>query len=588
VESETPHSAIPSQWNEDPLAQLRALRDEVLKQQELPTNTTATFMATAWDAVDHLPPHWFPRERTETLSLIARFFYLNGQTQPAIESAAKAVEAAVLGNHEDLEIIARGRHGVALRGAFDFSGSTRELVHAIEIARQRGVADREAKLLNSLGNTYNDAGLQYEALELFERAAAFFESSGDHLSAWMALDNAALAAMRLGEIGRAIAFAERATRNWCDEPRNADERLWVVQGALTNCQLLIQVKRIEEAVERARSARAVAEDSGTAVARELAALAEAISRFAAGTGNRKAMDRIVDAADGPSSYWIALDAVIRTFEATGHFDEALAMQQRLLEFTRKQKFAEVRQLFGGGPSSEEIEGAARLTRFGREIQKRISGLVDIAINQSLRAGYDHARVFRLGRLAELFASSLGWSSTRTEQIALAAKLLDIGSIAVSSELLTMRRNLLEGERTIVAQHARFGADLLANGRLELLQACVPIVRCHHERWDGGGPEGLAGEDIPVGARVVALCDSFDSLTRERPWRSSQSPQVALDTIETGAGTHFDPRLARRFVGWLREELAKANDFVDLLDADAFDNEYIQVRQRLSQLIRKTA
>ena len=124
-------------------------------------------------------------------------FTLTGRPQPAIESAAKAVEAAVLGKHRDLEMVARARHGVALRTAFDFSGSIRELVHAIEIARRRGVADQEAKLLNSLGNTYNDAGLQYEALALFERAATFFESSGDHLSAWMALDNAALAAMRL-------------------------------------------------------------------------------------------------------------------------------------------------------------------------------------------------------------------------------------------------------------------------------------------------------------------------------------------------------------------------------------------------------
>ncbi|MEP6608343.1 MAG: HD domain-containing phosphohydrolase [Burkholderiaceae bacterium] len=582
------HSAMPAQWNEDPSEQLRALRDEVLKQKEFPTHTTAAFMVKAWDAVDQLPPDWFPRERTETLALIARFFYLDGQTQPAIESAAKAVEAAVLGKHGDLEIVARARHGVALRLAFDFSGATRELVHAMEIARQRGAADWEAKLLNSLGNTYSDAGLQYEALALFERAATFFESSADHLSAWMALDNAALAAMRLGEIGQAIAFAERATRNWGDEPRNADERLWVVQGALTNCQLLIQVGRTDEAVERARSARAVAEDSETAVAREFAALAEAISRFAADTGNREAMHRIVDAADGPSSYWIALDAVIRTYEATGRFDEALAMQQRLLEFTRRQKSEEVRRVFGEGLSSEESEGAARLTRFGREIQKRISGLVDIAINQSLRAGYDHARVFRLGRLTELFASSLAWSPEKTEQIALAAKLLDIGNIAVSSELLTKRRNLSDGERSIVAEHTKFGADLLANGRLELLQACVPIVRFHSERWDGGGPEGLVGEDIPVEARVVALCDSFDSLTHERPWRPSQSPQVALHTIEMDAGTHFDPQLARRFVEWLREELANADDFVDLLDAEASGNEYIQVRNRLNQLMRKPA
>lgn len=588
MESETAHSAIPLQWNEDPSEQLRALRDEVLKQKDFPTNTTAVFMAMACDAVDRLPPDWFPRERTETLALISRFFFIDGQAQPAIESAARAVEAAVLGKHGDLEIVARSRHGLALRVGYDWNASTRELVHAMEIARQRGATDWEARLLNSLGNTYSELALHDEALALLERAAAFFETSGDHLWAWIVLGNAALAAMRLGETDRAIAFDERATKNWCDEPRNAEEKLWVVQGALTTCQLLIQAGRIEEAVERARSASLVAEGSGIASARDTAALAEAISRFATGTGTREAMDRVLDAVDGPNAYWSTLDVFIRTFEATGHFDEALAMQQQLLEFTRRQKAEEIRRLFGEGPLSVEIEGAARLTRLGQEIQKQIAGLVDIAINQSLRAGYDHARVFRLGRLAELFTSSLEWSSKRTEQIALAAKLLDIGSIAIPSELLTRRRDLSEGERSIVAEHAKFGADLLTNGRLELLRACVPIVRCHHERWDGGGPEGLAGEDIPVEARVVALCDAFDSLMHERPWRSRQSPQAALHTIETDAGTHFDPQLARRFVEWLREELAKANDFVDLLDAEASDHEYIQVRKRLSQLIREAA
>ena len=147
VESERLISLFPRIGTEDPSGNC-ALYDEVLKQKEFPTNTTAAFMAKACDAVDQLPPDWFPRERTETLTLISRFYYLDGQTQPAIESAAKAVEAAVLGKHEDLEIVARARHGVALRTAYDFSGATRELVHGIEIARQRGVADWEAKLLS--------------------------------------------------------------------------------------------------------------------------------------------------------------------------------------------------------------------------------------------------------------------------------------------------------------------------------------------------------------------------------------------------------------------------------------------------------
>lgn len=590
MEPETVHHAIPSQWNENPSEQLRALRDEVLKQKDFPTSTTAAFMAKACDAIDRLPPDWFPRERTETLALISQFFYLDGQFQLAIESAAKAVVAAVRGKHEDLEIVARARHGNALKTNFDFSGSTREIVHAMEIARRKGAAEWEARLLNSLGTIYNDLGLQGEAIRLFERSASFFESRGDHVSASVALNNAALAALRRGDVDQGVVFAERGTRSWSHEPRNAHERLWAVQGALTHCQLLIQAGCIDEAVEQARRARAVAEASGIATAKSNAAIAETISSFAAGTANREALERMVDAEEvgGGSPYLITLNAAIRTYEATGHFDDAVTMQLRLLEFTRRQKAEEVRRLVGEGPSQEEIEGVARLARFGREIQKQISGLVDIAINQSLRAGYDHARVFRLGRLTELFTSSLGWSSKRTEQIALAAKLLDIGTIAIPSELLTKRRDLSDAERRIVDEHAKFGADLLAQARLELLQACVPIVRHRHERWDGGGPEGLAGADIPTEARVVALCDSFESLTHERPWRFSQSPQAALQTIEMDAGTHFDPQLAHRFIDWLRNELAKASDFIDLLDAEAFDNEYIKVRQRLNQLIRENA
>ena len=588
VDSETAHSVIPQRWNADPSEQLRALRDEVLKQKKSPTSATAAFMMAAWNAVEQLPPDWFPPERTHTLRDIARFFYLDGQTQRAIESAALAVEAAVFGKYENLEMAARCQYGIALREGYDFSGSIRELVHAIEIARKLDRVEREAELLNSLGKTYNDVGLQYEALGLFQRAATFFESTGDHLSTWHVLFNAALAAMRLGEIDQAIAFAERASNNWCGEPRNPEEKLWVVHGALTHTQLLVQVGRTDEALECARKARAVAQGSGIAAARELAAVAEAISSFAAGTGDKKTMDRIVEQAEAPSSYWVALDAVVRTYEATGHFDEALTMQQHLLEFTRRQKAEEVRRLSGQAHSSEEIEGAARLARFGLEIQKRISGLVDIAINQSLRAGYDHARIFRLARLTELFTASLGWSTEKTERIALAAKLIDIGTVVVPSELLTKRQDLTEGERGIVEGHAKFGADLLGSARLEMLQACIPVVRFHHERWDGRGPEGLAGENIPVEARVVALCDAFDSLTHERPWRSGQLPQAALHTIETNAGTRFDPQFAQRLVEWLRAELVKADDFLDLLDAEAFDHEYIQVRERLSQLISKAA
>lgn len=577
---------IPSEWGKDPTPQLRRLRDEVLQHKNYPTPASSAFITAAWRAISRLPPDCLAPERCEALTLISRFHYNNGQNEPTIASARDAVQAAVAGRHRKLEIVARARLGIALRSMYDFSGSVRELVRGIEIAREEGELEEEAKLLNSLGNTYNDAGLHYDGLALFERSAAMFESAEDGLSAWIALDNAALAALRLGQIERAIAFTERARRSWNDAPRTADEKHWVVQGALTNCALLILTDQAEAALKLARATRALADASGLRAACQLAEIADVIAEFAAGVGSSEAMQRVVDAADGPSGYWVACDYVIRTYEKAGHFDAALRLQRRLLDFTKKQKFDEVHRLLQQ-TADEEVHGVARLARLDQEVRGRMAGLINTAINQSLRGGYDHTRIFRLSRLTALFARSLGWSVARAESLALSAKLLDIGMIVIPNELLRKRRELTEGERSIVAEHAQTGAELLSNAGLELLQPCIEVVRLHHETWDGRGPEGRAGAAIPIGARVVALCDAFDALTHERPWRSALEPHFALRKIRSESGTQFDPQLAPRFVDWLEIQLTHA-DFLPSLADEAFENEYVETRKRLDTLIRDFA
>jgi HD-GYP domain-containing protein (c-di-GMP phosphodiesterase class II) len=99
-------------------------------------------------------------------------------------------------------------------------------------------------------------------------------------------------------------------------------------------------------------------------------------------------------------------------------------------------------------------------------------------------------------------------------------------------------------------HVVKGAGLLAN--IPGLGPMLPIVRSHHERWDGKGyPRGLRGEQIPLGARIIALAEAFDAMTRN-PHRPSRSVEQALLEIETCAGTQFDPRLARLFVAEYRQ------------------------------------
>jgi HD-GYP domain-containing protein (c-di-GMP phosphodiesterase class II) len=88
-----------------------------------------------------------------------------------------------------------------------------------------------------------------------------------------------------------------------------------------------------------------------------------------------------------------------------------------------------------------------------------------------------------------------------------------------------------------------GARVLEDGGSPLLETAAQIARSHHERWDGGGyPDGLAGEDIPLAARIVSVCDAYNAMTTDRPYRAALPAAEALAEVEQNAGTQFDPRV----------------------------------------------
>jgi HD-GYP domain-containing protein (c-di-GMP phosphodiesterase class II) len=131
-------------------------------------------------------------------------------------------------------------------------------------------------------------------------------------------------------------------------------------------------------------------------------------------------------------------------------------------------------------------------------------------------------------------------------------LRDLGNAAVPHELLHRAGPISAEERELVHTHVQRGEQLLAElGFAEEIRA---IVRYHHERWDGKGyPDGLAGNDIPLGARIVAIVDVFDALTANRSWREAFSAQEALTLLQQDAGKAFDPELLEKFLGLLNQD-----------------------------------
>jgi HD-GYP domain-containing protein (c-di-GMP phosphodiesterase class II) len=155
---------------------------------------------------------------------------------------------------------------------------------------------------------------------------------------------------------------------------------------------------------------------------------------------------------------------------------------------------------------------------------------------------------RVGRLAALVADRMGLAPEIIELIRHAAPLHDVGKLGVSDAILLKPGPLTAAEWNLMKRHSTMGAGILAGSKSPVLHLGEEIARSHHERWDGTGyPDGLAREAIPLSARIVAIADTFDALTHERPYKHAWALDDALAEIEQLAWKQFDPRVVNAFL-----------------------------------------
>jgi putative nucleotidyltransferase with HDIG domain len=182
---------------------------------------------------------------------------------------------------------------------------------------------------------------------------------------------------------------------------------------------------------------------------------------------------------------------------------------------------------GGRPSNEETIHQVLLSVVGEH-------------DGALR---DH--VDDVAHLAERVSRELGLDDDLVAHVRRAAALHDIGKVAIPDEILHAPRRLTEDEWQYMRQHTIIGARII--GAAPELTPVAEIVRSSHERYDGAGyPDQIAGEDIPLGSRIVAVCDSWDAMTTTRAYRDAMPISEALAELERCAGTQFDPRVVAAF------------------------------------------
>ena len=155
-------------------------------------------------------------------------------------------------------------------------------------------------------------------------------------------------------------------------------------------------------------------------------------------------------------------------------------------------------------------------------------------------------VVRVGRASAHVARVLGLDEDTVRLLRLAAPLHDVGKIGIPDAILLAPRKLTPEEFDEMKRHTTIGAQILAGGSSTQLQLAERIALTHHERWDGRGYHGLVAAEIPLASRIVGLCDVFDALTHERPYKSAWPIDMAVDEILRGRETHFDPAVVDAF------------------------------------------
>jgi diguanylate cyclase (GGDEF)-like protein len=151
----------------------------------------------------------------------------------------------------------------------------------------------------------------------------------------------------------------------------------------------------------------------------------------------------------------------------------------------------------------------------------------------------------VARLARELATALGLDAEERDAIARAAELHDVGKVAIPDAILAKRGPLDPEEAAFMRRHTVIGEAIIAGA--PALRPVAALVRASHERWDGGGyPDGLAGEAIPLGARIVSVCDAFSAMLQQRPYGEPLAELDALDELRASAGAQFDPAVVAAF------------------------------------------
>lgn len=419
-------------------------------------------------------------------------------------------------------------------------GAERRFAEALEVARAVDSAPAMGAALLNLGAVANVRGRFERALSCYWRGRRAHHRAGDRIGEAQALNN-------LGML-----FADQDRWRGASRSYRMARRLAVEAGddalvgviALNSTEVSIEAGRLDEARE---------------------ACDEAVERLT------RAEDAL-GVADAYRHYGRIFLRTGKSALARAHFERAARLGRELgAPLAEAEALRELGHLhLDEGRHRSALESLARSVKLFRQLEaahdladleERIGDLEAIVIRLVQRLGHEvearggeylYGHSARVAEFAVAIACDLGFGPDFMRGILVAGYLHDIGKLDVDPEVLAKTGRLTDREMAEVQRHPVLGVEYLK--RFELPWDVESTIRGHHERFDGSGyPDGLAGEEIPLGARILLVADVFDALTTDRPYRKAWSREQALTYLEMSAGSLCDPEITRVFIEIARRE-----------------------------------
>jgi putative two-component system response regulator len=511
-----------------------------------------------------------PIGESEALYRLAELAYATGNSNESFAVALEARELARQCGAVKTEVSALNLIAAVHYHAANFSEALASASAALELYRSTGERASEGLLLNSLAVIQHSLRENDKAIVTYE--AALMANKGENRPDLDAITLANMAKVRadrkedllavsLGE--SALTLAKEHAAEFVPEILARLAMAYVSLASLDRASACLDEA---DGVLRDRTARRVALSPGSVVMVRIARGELYVAQHLRDHALREWADAL-DLAGQASMTETALnlrEKLANLNREMGRFEQSLAHQEA--------RYALNEEMFNRGTELRvrtlQIQHDTETTRMQAELlrlrtteleqlvssrtrdleQFEVEAFQKIAVMAEFYNADTGAHPVRVGALAAEIAEELGEEAEFCRRLQLAARMHDLGKVGVPDAILLKPGPLTAAEFDKVKTHTVHGHDVLSGSSSPLLQLAADVARCHHERWDGTGyPHGIGGDDIPYGARIVAVADVYDALVSERVYKLAWPPVDAVNYVVAGSGTQFEPRIVEAFV-----------------------------------------